>query len=61
MEELQEAADEFLQKRDQIYQLIHEFDLVSVGSRKLMIKFLDEFFDMLTKPNKMKSEFIQKS
>jgi hypothetical protein len=58
MEELQEAADEFLQQKEKIYKLISEFDLLSSGTRSEMISFLNGFFDIMTKPKDIKAEFI---
>ena len=58
MEELQEAADEFLQQKEKIYKLISEFDLLSSGTRSEIISFLNGFFDIMTKPKDIKAEFI---
>ncbi|MES2882687.1 MAG: hypothetical protein V4676_11100 [Bacteroidota bacterium] len=59
MEELQEAADEFLSHKNNMYKLINDFELLSSNTRKNMISFIDDFYDMITKPNKIKAEFIQ--
>lgn len=57
--ELEEAANEFLKQKQNIYALINDFNLISLNSRKLMIRFLDEFFSILSNQNKLKTEFIQ--
>jgi hypothetical protein len=58
MEELQDETNEFLKKKNNIYKLVNEFTLLSSYTRREMIKFLDDFFEMITKPNKIKAEFI---
>ena len=59
MEELQDEATVFLTQKNNIYKLVNEFNLLPSSTRKEMIRFLDDFFEMLTKPNKIKAEFIQ--
>ena len=58
MEELQEVADEFLKQKEKMYKLVKEFDLLSSYARKEMIVFLDDFFEIISKPKEIKNEFI---
>lgn len=59
MQELEDVANEFIQQKPAIYKLIKEFEPLSVASRNQMISYLDGFFATLSKPNVMKSEFIE--
>ena len=58
MEELQEVAEEFLKQKDSIYHLIKEFKLLPSKTRSVMISFLDNFFDIISKPKTIRTEFI---
>jgi hypothetical protein len=58
MEELQEVAEEFLKQKDSMYHLIKEFKLLPSKTRSDMISFLDNFFDIISKPKAIKTEFI---
>jgi hypothetical protein len=58
MQELQEVADEFLQKRTSIYKLINAFELLPIKTRKSMIAYLDGFYNTLSKPSEIKAQFL---
>ena len=58
LQEIQDVADEFLQQKPRIYKLIRDFDLLPATSRKEMIAYLDDFFNILTKPDALKQQFI---
>lgn len=58
MEELQEAGNEFLQKKDSIYALIRGFEPLNNRTRKEMISFLEDFFQVLARPSEIKAAFI---
>ena len=58
IEELQEMADLFTSKKDEIYAMINGSALLDSGSKKEMTSYLDEFFSLIKNPRKMKSEFI---
>jgi hypothetical protein len=59
MQELQLVVDEYNLQRDNIYKLIQEFELLSPSTRKDMIGFLKGFFNVLSKPNSIQTEFIK--
>ncbi len=59
MEELNEALDIFKKQKDSIYSLIENFDLLTPKSKKEMISYLDDFYDQINKPQKVKEIFIQ--
>lgn len=58
LEELQEAAKIFIQKKDSIYGLISNCQYLNDRSKKEMTGFLNGFYDTLESPKKMKREFI---
>jgi len=59
MEELQAVADEFLQQKEKMYQLIRRFDLLPSVTREEIISFLNGFFSTIAKQSDLKFEFIQ--
>jgi hypothetical protein len=59
MEELQVVVDEFNQQKENVYQLINGFELLSTSSRKDMVSFLKDFYNVLSKPNAINTEFIK--
>ena len=59
MEELQVVVDEFNQQKENVYQLINRFELLSTSSRKDMVSFLKDFYNVLSKPNAINTEFIK--
>ena len=59
MEELDEALDIFKKQKDNIYSLIENFGLLTSKSKKEMISYLDDFYDQINKPQKIKEIFIQ--
>ncbi len=59
MEELDEALDIFKKQKDNIFSLIENFDLLTSKSKKEIISYLDDFYDQINKPQKVKEIFIQ--
>lgn len=58
MEELNEAIGVFKRKKEAIYSLINNFELLNPRSRQDMIDYLDGFFRIVNNDNFIKSEFI---
>jgi len=58
MEELNETLELFKQQKENIYALVNNFILLTNGSKKNMINYLDGFFDLINKPRDVKSVFI---
>ena len=61
MQELQVVACEFINQKNAIYKLIGEFKLLGIHTRESMISYLDEFFEIISKPNGLKVQFIDNS
>lgn len=59
MEELQVAANEFLEQKDKIYAMINSFAPLSAGAKKIMISFLDQFYSTIKEPKAIQMEFIR--
>ena len=58
MPELNEVVDIFKQKKEKIYALVNNFDLLNSGSKREMTDYLDAFFDIIKDPRQVKSIFI---
>lgn len=56
--EVNEALDIFKEKKEKIYALINNFDLLTSNSKKEMIYYLDGFYDSIKKTEDVKSTFI---
>jgi hypothetical protein len=56
--ELKQMAAHFTSKKDAIYALINDSKQLDSGSKRDMIRYLDDFFNMLKDDRKMKTEFI---
>ena len=59
MEELDEAFSIFKKQKANIYSLIENFDLLTSKNKKDVISYLDDFYDQLGRPQKVKEIFIQ--
>jgi hypothetical protein len=59
MEELNEVLDIYKKQKENIYSLIEKFDLLNTKSKKEIISYLDDFYDQINKPQKVKEIFIQ--
>ena len=59
MDELNEVIALFNSKKETIYTLINNFSLLESKVKKEMIAFLEEFYEILEKPNDVKRIFIQ--
>lgn len=57
-EELNETLDIFRQQKNNMYALIQNFDLLTSRSKKEMIDYLDDFFNEVSKPERVKRIFI---
>lgn len=58
LDEIQAAAQIFLEKKEAIYALVNNFDLLTNGSKKEMITFLKEFFDEISNTRDLKHIFV---
>jgi hypothetical protein len=58
MAELQEVLDIYRQKKEKIYALINNFNLLTAKSKKEIIEYLDSFYDVIGQPDLIKSNFI---
>ena len=58
MEEINDAIKLLKEKKDALYKLINEFELISAGDRKNIIKYLDEFYDTVNNPKEVQKVFI---
>jgi hypothetical protein len=54
-EEFDAAFKKFQELRPDFYQLIEEFDYLSENTRKRLTQYLDEFYDILDSPKKIKA------
>jgi hypothetical protein len=61
MPELQSVLDTFRKQKKNIYDLINNFNYLTQRSKKEMINFLSDFFDMIENPKLVKSAFIDKA
>jgi hypothetical protein len=44
----------YLDRKEQIYRLAREFPYLSDGPRKVMIKYIDQFYDIITDPKQVR-------
>ena len=56
--ELEIALEIFMLQKSNIYETINHFELLTPKSRKTMVSYLDEFYDIIRQPNQVKSVFI---
>lgn len=57
-EEINASLEIFKQKKDAIYALINNFELLTDKSKKTMLKYLDEFYTLINNPANVKNTFI---
>jgi hypothetical protein len=57
--EMEEALNIFREKKKEIYALINQFSLLSPKNRKEMTDYLDEFYETISSPGKVKSDLIE--
>lgn len=58
MEDLTKVFAVFKEKREKIYSLINDFDLLDKVTKKDMIQYIESFYDIIDRPNEVKSIFI---
>jgi hypothetical protein len=58
MGELEEILNLFNQQKANIYALVNHFDLLTKSSKDEIIQYLDDFYATLSRPNEVKSIFI---
>ncbi len=58
LDEIQAAAKIFLDKKEAIYGLINNFELLNSGNKKEMINFLKEFYDDIDNTRDLKRIFV---
>jgi hypothetical protein len=59
IEEINMMVEEFTAKKETIYNMIQNFEYISVNARKNMVSFLNEFYATLSRPRSVNAEFIQ--
>ncbi len=59
MDELDEIFITFKNQKNNMYSLIENFPLLKSRDKKDLINYLDEFFDLIDRPYKVKEAFIQ--
>jgi hypothetical protein len=57
--EMEEALNIFREKKAAIYALINQFSLLSPKTRKEMTDYLDEFYETINSPGKVKSDLLE--
>ncbi len=58
LEEIQTILSVYKNKKDSIYSLINNFELLSERVRKEMTRYLDEFYESIEKESNVKSIFV---
>ncbi len=56
--ELKEMAQHFISKKDEVFAAVNNSKYLDKGSKKEMINFLDEFYNLIKDDRKLKTEFI---
>jgi hypothetical protein len=52
------SVENFIERRNEIYALINEQELMTNSTRKAMLQFVDRFYKTLDSPKKIEKEFI---
>jgi hypothetical protein len=58
LEEIQTTLDVFRAKKEKIYSLINDFNLLTERERRTMKEYLDEFFQLIENNNRVRSVFV---
>lgn len=58
LDEIETAAKLFLEKEEAIYALINQFNLLTPGNKKDMLRFLKEFFTEIKSKKELKKIFV---
>ena len=61
IEVINEVVDMFKKRKDSIYALINNFNLLSIKSKIEMTNYLNDFFKIIENPEKVKYTFIQQA
>jgi len=61
MDEINLAIAEFKKQKNIIYNLVTNFNSLSAGSKKEMLAYLDGFYNVISKPTRIETEFINKA
>jgi hypothetical protein len=56
--DLTEVLDLFIQKKEEIYALVNNFELLDNYHKNEMLIYLDEFYDIIEKPYRVKANII---
>lgn len=56
--EFQEVFDQFLEKKEALYQLVDELDLLEDYHKKEMTRYMDDFFEIIQRPAAVKNEIL---
>ena len=59
MEELDDIFTTFKNQKNNMYALIDNFQLLNARDKKDVISYLDEFFELIDQPNKVREAFFQ--
>jgi hypothetical protein len=58
MDELNDVLDVFKKQKGNIYAAINNFSLLTAGTKKEMTQYLDEFYETINSPARVKEAFI---
>lgn len=61
MSELEPIIQKFKDKKTAIYDLVNNCNQLTDSGKKYMLKFLDQFFDIISNPRDIQVEFIDKA
>jgi hypothetical protein len=50
----------FLERKDAVYAIVDELDMIATGTRRSVIRYLDSFYDDITRPETIADEFTDK-
>jgi hypothetical protein len=58
VDDYKQVMDEFILKKSQIYELINNFDYLPDKEKKMMIRYLDEFFNQAGNPRYIENSIL---
>jgi hypothetical protein len=59
-EDLMEIVELYKQRKASFYTLVHNFELLDKYQKTEMVKYLDQFYEIIENPNLIRSEIIKK-